>query len=134
MFSRCRLQISHKAAGCQPLLLLVLAFGVVLGTAQPGAPLSVCPNPPVASITSSSIPNDVCIPANLGGNPIDFFDDFSWKSFVAAVWPAQTGNRGKPDPNQPVTHALQDRTGHGRDARRRARLDDEAWLGEQVGL
>jgi hypothetical protein len=60
---------------------------------------AVCPNPPVVSVTSSVIPADVCIPASFptNQNPIEFFDDFSWKSFVALVWPALEQARGKAD-------------------------------------
>jgi hypothetical protein len=59
-----------------------------------------CPSPipeqPVASV-SMNLPADVCIPTGFGGLPIDFFDDFSWQSFLALVWPAQGGQRGVPD-------------------------------------
>jgi hypothetical protein len=48
-------------------------------------------------ITSSEVPKDVCIPDGFAGNPIQFFDDFSWRSFIAMVWPAQTGQRGVPN-------------------------------------
>lgn len=59
-----------------------------------------CPNPPVPSITGSSVPVDVCIPSNFPStaNPIDFFDDFSWRAFIAMVWPAKNGARGEADP------------------------------------
>jgi hypothetical protein len=61
-----------------------------------------CPNPPLVSVTSSQVPSDVCVPSGFPGNPIQFFDDFSWKSFVALVWPALTDQRGKPDPAKKV--------------------------------
>jgi hypothetical protein len=60
---------------------------------------AACPNPPVPSVSSSAVPADVCVPANLPGNPIAFFDDYSWKAFIALVWPALAGQRGTPDPN-----------------------------------
>jgi len=62
-----------------------------------------CPAPapgsPVAVITSPLIPEDVCIPPNFpqNQNPIQFFDDYSWRAFVAVVWPAKVGQRGTPD-------------------------------------
>src|SRR5215471_7550043 len=31
------------------------------------------------------------------GNPIDFFDNYSWRLFVALNWPAQAEGRGLPD-------------------------------------
>ncbi len=46
---------------------------------------------------SPQIPGDVVIPAGFAGNPIAFFDDYSWKTFIALVWPAQNGQRGIPD-------------------------------------
>jgi len=61
-----------------------------------------CPNPPIVSTSSSQVPNDVCVPSGFGGNPIQFFDDFSWKSFAALVWPALAGQRGGPDPMKKV--------------------------------
>lgn len=81
----------------------VFAFAVTAAE-QLTTPQAECPNPPVVSISSSSMPTDVCIPLNFPStaNPIDFFDDFSWKSFVALVWPAQNGNSGRPDLQQEV--------------------------------
>ena len=61
-----------------------------------------CPASPSVDITSPAAPTDVCIPSGFGGNPIAFFDDFSWRSFVALVWPAKTGQRGDPDTSQQV--------------------------------
>jgi len=62
-----------------------------------------CANPPVASITSSQVPADVCVSNGFAGNPIQFFDDYSWKSFVALIWPAQAGSRGKADVSKSVS-------------------------------
>lgn len=56
--------------------------------------------PPV--INSPNVPADVAIPEGFSGNPISFFDDFSWKSFIALVWPAQVGQRGQPDTSRSV--------------------------------
>lgn len=61
-----------------------------------------CPNPPPVNISSSAVPADVCIPSGFAGNPIQFFDDFSWRSFVALIWPALNGQRGTPDTSQTV--------------------------------
>lgn len=65
---------------------------------------AVCPNAPVVTVNSAQVPCDVCIPTGFGGNPIAFFDDYSWRSFIALVWPAQTQNnqRGVPDTTQTV--------------------------------
>lgn len=65
---------------------------------------SVCPNAPVVTVNSPQVPCDVCIPSGFGGLPIAFFDDYSWRSFIALVWPAQIQNnqRGVPDTSQTV--------------------------------
>jgi hypothetical protein len=56
-----------------------------------------CPQP-VANISSPVMPVDVAVGCTLPpGNPIAFFDDFSWRIFVALVWPAANGQRGVPD-------------------------------------
>jgi hypothetical protein len=66
------------------------------------AAAQTCPASPPVTITSSAVPTDVCIPSGFGGNPIQYFDDFSWRSFVALVWPALNGQRGAPDTSQSV--------------------------------
>jgi hypothetical protein len=63
------------------------------------------PPPNLGAPAATLIPSDVCIPASFGGNPIAFFDDYSWRVFIALVWPALSGQRGAPDPNQPITAA-----------------------------
>lgn len=83
------------------LAVLVLITGRSANTAAP-RPLTPCPNPPPVVITSAEVPTDVCIPDGFGGNPIQFFDDFSWRSFVAVVWPAKAGERGVPDTSATV--------------------------------
>jgi len=96
------------------LALLVMPFGVATLTpssaqAQIPAP---CPSPiplPVPppnldSPAATQIPQDVCIPSSFaGGVPIAYFDDYSWRAFIALVWPALNGQRGVPDTNQPLT-------------------------------
>jgi len=72
-------------------------------TPFPCQPLpSTCPSAPVVTVNSPQVPCDVCPPSGFGGNPIAFFDDYSWRSFIALVWPALNGQRGVPDPNQTV--------------------------------
>ncbi len=78
----------------------VLASAVASG--PPIAARQACPNPPVPSIGSPTAPDDVCIPAGFPGNPIDFFDDFSWRAFIAMVWPATAGQRGVADTARPL--------------------------------
>jgi hypothetical protein len=57
---------------------------------------------PTPVITSSQVPPDVDIPSGFSKLPIAFFDDYSWRAFIALVWPARQGQRGVPDPNQSV--------------------------------
>jgi len=46
-----------------------------------------CPNPPVPGLVGASgaaaVPDDVCIPAGFTDLTIDFFDDYSWQTFLA---------------------------------------------------
>jgi hypothetical protein len=57
-----------------------------------------CPTTPVVMIDSPQTPQDVCIPDGFGGNPIQYFDDYSWRTFISMMWPALPGQRGIPDP------------------------------------
>ena len=40
------------------------------------------------------MPADVCIPDGFTDIAVDYFDDYSWRAFVALVWPAAPGHRG----------------------------------------
>jgi hypothetical protein len=53
-----------------------------------------CPEHPVRSISSSAMPADVCIPDGFTDVPVNYFDDFAWRAFLAMVWPAAPGHRG----------------------------------------
>jgi hypothetical protein len=46
------------------------------------------------------VPDDVCIPDPKPDIPLAYFDDYSWRAFIALVWPALSGERGVPDPDQ----------------------------------
>lgn len=97
-------------------LIIVTMGGIFLAAAKNGSPRAHgsaktqasppqgCPNPPVVTI-SPNLPTDVCIPTGFptSSNPIQFFDDFSWRSFIALVWPALNGQRGQPDQAQKIT-------------------------------
>jgi hypothetical protein len=97
----------HFPAG--PLVAIALA-GCWLSPSSAAAQ-APCPSPVPTSIpppnlsapAATLIPSDVCIPASFPGNPIAFFDDYSWRAFIALVWPGLSGQRGVPDPNQPIT-------------------------------
>ena len=48
------------------------------------------------------MPADVCIPDGFIDVPVNYFDDFAWRAFLAMVWPAAPGRRGVADAKQPV--------------------------------
>jgi hypothetical protein len=80
---------------------VILALLLLASASGPASAQAQCPNSPTVTI-SSQLPSDVCIPAGFAGNPIAFFDDFSWRSFIAMVWPVQQGQRGVPDTGQSI--------------------------------
>ena len=47
-------------------------------------------------VISPEIPSDVCIPDGFTNIPMEYFDDYSWRAFVALVWPAAPARRGAP--------------------------------------
>ncbi|MEP3477833.1 MAG: hypothetical protein ABJZ55_01170 [Fuerstiella sp.] len=57
---------------------------------------------------SPDAPEDVEIPVGFAGDPVAFFDDFSWRSFVALNWPAAEGKRGLPDRNKDLGQSSKD--------------------------
>jgi len=63
--------------------------------AAPRQAPSKCPTTPTPTL-SSEMPTDVCIPDGFKGIALDYFDDYSWRAFVALVWPAAPGRRGVP--------------------------------------
>jgi hypothetical protein len=70
---------------------------LVLVTGQATAQAS-CPTPPPVTISPQAL-SDVCPPP--AGFPIEAFDDFSWRSFIALTWTAKQGERGIPDSSKP---------------------------------
>lgn len=90
----------------------MLTFGIIALMPTVSAAQMPCPNPVPVEIAppnlsapfATFLPNDVCTPASIpGGNPIAYFDDYSWRAFIALIWPALKGQRGTPDPNQTLT-------------------------------
>jgi hypothetical protein len=80
---------------------VVLALGLFASTGRPGVATAQVPHPtPV--VNSSAVPADVMIPTGSSGNPIAAFDDYSWRAFLAMVWPAKPAVRGVPDTTKTV--------------------------------
>ncbi|MFI0843229.1 hypothetical protein [Mesorhizobium sp. IMUNJ 23232] len=96
-------------------IILPTAFSLCLTAYFPGTqkqahaqqivscPLTI-PDVPATTVSGEML-NDVCIPEAFPSNPIDFFDDYSWRAFLALVWPAKDGERGKPDLSAPIGKA-----------------------------
>jgi hypothetical protein len=55
---------------------------------------------PIPTVSPDPLPD---VPPTPGPNPFPFFDDYSWRSFIALNWPALPGaaNRGLPDTSKP---------------------------------
>lgn len=85
------------AAGTAALAMLVTA-----GAAQ--RPAQTCPAQPTPTL-SSEMPADVCIPSGFKDIAVDYFDDYSWRAFIALAWPAADGHRGVPAPGRAITAA-----------------------------
>jgi hypothetical protein len=80
-----------------------IAFASASASAQAPCPSPVptqIPPPTLAAPAATLVPEDVCIPSSFQGNPIAYFDDYSWRTFIALVWPALSGQRGVPDRGQ----------------------------------
>lgn len=89
---------SGRADMCRPLALGMVIAQILLSPAW----AQVCPDPPSPVINTPRPPADVCVPDGFQGNPIAFFDDYSWRAFIAMVWPAAQGQRGVPDAGKSV--------------------------------
>jgi hypothetical protein len=90
---RARRAAATLALGCA----IAGGSGLQATHADPLPPVQITPN----------VPADVAIPPGFAGNPINFFDDYSWRAFLALAWPASATTRGAPDPGRQI----QDMTG-----------------------
>jgi hypothetical protein len=81
-----------RIAGTTAAGMILLALCSTAGAAPCSAP--------TPSISSPTLPVDVSNQVLQCDNGINFFDDFSWRSFVALIWPAARGQRGVPDTSQ----------------------------------
>jgi hypothetical protein len=78
---------------------LATAIGsrVAAGQRQDG-----CAARPTATL-SPDLPSDVCIPGGFSGIAVEYFDDYSWRAFVALIWPAAAPQRGLASRTSPVS-------------------------------
>lgn len=60
-------------------------------------------DPPTA-VVSAVVPPEVDVPDGFPGNPIDFFDDYSWRAFLALNWPAKADIRGQADTTKDLSN------------------------------
>jgi hypothetical protein len=82
-------------------LLAVAAAGLAgAGGSRATLPLACAAQP--QPVVDASIPADVCIPDGFTDVAVDYFDDFSWREFVALVWPAAPDARGVAAPAKPI--------------------------------
>jgi len=89
----------HRLSGVHRLSAVLL---LVAGTCAAQTATNGCPDRPVRSISSPMMPADVCIPDGFTDVPVNYFDDYSWRAFLAIVWPAAQGHRGVADRNKPL--------------------------------
>src|SRR5262245_22687725 len=80
-----------------------IVLATVVGGKAASRPLTTraCPAEPIPVI-SPDMPADVCIPDGFTELPFDYFDDYSWRAFVALVWPADRDHRGTPAPGKTI--------------------------------
>jgi hypothetical protein len=86
-------------------LLAYLAAAILVASVPTHAEAQPCPpgdqlQPVVTAPEAIVVPDDVCIPRTTHGLPLAYFDDLSWREFIALVWPAKGGaaGRGSADP------------------------------------
>jgi hypothetical protein len=83
-------------------VLLVATLLIFFAGSAETAPGQACPMDVVQDASSPVPLSDVCIPDGYSDIPMDYFDDFSWREFVAVVWPAASGRRGIADTKKTV--------------------------------
>jgi hypothetical protein len=95
----------HTANFKQGILCISVASTLSLSFfALPVRPQPAFPTPQ-PNIASPTVPSDVAIPQGFpesSTNPIVFFDDYSWRTFIALVWPAQSAQRGAADTSKTI--------------------------------
>jgi hypothetical protein len=84
---------AHGVVRCAlPALILALTAAIVaLGVPDSRPPINLnSPQPPADANSPAAFEGD-------GEEMLPYFDDYSWQTFLAMVWPAALGQRGEPD-------------------------------------
>jgi len=102
MLNRCMSEKRDVAGPVSSSLRRAIVLAAVLAASAIAQP---CPDKPVPATSSPAMPSDVCIPASFTAVPIAYFDDYSWRQFIALVWPAKPGQRGAADAAKSVGDA-----------------------------
>lgn len=91
--------IAMRLAGRLVVLTIVAVVLLRPLSVEAAAPCPATPPPPGLDAPAATVvPADVCNTTAVPGIPIAFFDDYSWRTFIALVWPASPKMRGAPDP------------------------------------
>ena len=85
--SAARSNVSAVAVG------LALLAAIIGASAVSRQTTPACPIAPTPVISPEPLA-DVCIPDGFTETPMEYFDDYSWRAFVALVWPAEPARRG----------------------------------------
>lgn len=72
---------------------MTILGSVVVSRASGWQASTPCANRPTPTITATPLA-DVCIPQGFSGIAVEYFDDYSWRAFMALVWPAEAPRRG----------------------------------------
>lgn len=81
-------------------LLAISVFGLTLFSTSSTEAGAILTTPPTPVVDSPVVPTDVSFSA--GHSIIESFDDYSWRAFIALVWPGLKNQQGLPDTMQTV--------------------------------
>jgi hypothetical protein len=99
------LLLSARAVAAASFLVVLAPLAASAQAPCPSQVPTAVPPPDITAPAATLVPDDACIPTVLVNPPVplEYFDDYSWRAFIALVWPALKGQRGVPDPSLPIT-------------------------------